>query len=277
VAIIHRLRERAQRWAERVERHLVARYKTAFRLTVTGDAGLTEVLKDARAHGAHRILAVGDEEFIRWSAQAMVGSLMPLAPALLPRSRGLFGHRPLSSTGWQNQVEHLLLGRFQKVDMAMGNVRPFLHQLLAGFPAPNGSGGWHPMAALFGNERLELAIEIDRAHLEGEFWCLVIANADFATGRVRWLPGSSCTDQCLDLLAVRPRPFVQRVKFLRAMRQGRHGGLPGVVRFRGQRITVHALRPWHYAADGGPRLGAANPLVLEARPQQLRLVVPERS
>jgi diacylglycerol kinase family enzyme len=187
------------------------------------------------------------------------------------------GHRPLSAKGWQKQAERLLLGRFRKVDMVMGNVRPFLHQLLAGFPVPNGSDRWRPMTALFGHESLDLSIEIDRARLEGEFWCLVIANADFAAGGVRWLPGSSCTDQCLDLMVVRPRPWWQRFRFLRAARQGRHGGLPGVIRFRGQRITIHARRPWYYTADGGPRLFAADPLVLEARPQKLRLVIPEKA
>jgi diacylglycerol kinase family enzyme len=112
---------------------------------------------------------------------------------------------------------------------------------------------------------------------EGQFWCLIVANADFPQGNVHWLPGSDWTDQRLDLMLVKPRPFWQRVKFLRAVRQGAHGALPGVIRFRGQRIAVHALKPWRYSADGGPVIDAANPLVLEAKPQQLRLVVPEGS
>ena len=93
---------------------------------MAGDAGLSEVIKDARGRGAHRVMAVGDTSFVRWAAQAMVGSLMPLAPALLPGSRPLFGHTALHSASWQTQVADLLSRRFAKVDLAMGTVKPFV-------------------------------------------------------------------------------------------------------------------------------------------------------
>jgi diacylglycerol kinase family enzyme len=264
-----------EKWANRIEKHLASKHRTVFRLTLPGESGLTDVIKEARRQGAHRVMAVGTDEFVRWSAQAMVGSLMPLAPALVPGSRSLFGHRALGNLGWENKVEQLLLGTFLKVDLAMGTSQPIVHQLVAGFPIVDDRVGWHPFKAAVASDLLDLSIEVDRTQVEGPFWCLVVANADFPQSKVRWIPGSNWTDQCLDLMLVRPRPFWQRVQFLRAVRKGTHGGLPGVIRFRGHRITVHAGQAWRYSADGGPVRNAADPLVLEAKPQKLRLVVPE--
>jgi diacylglycerol kinase family enzyme len=203
----------------------------------------------------------------------MVGSLMPLAPALVPGSRPIFGHRPLSSSRWQAQVEQLLFGRFVKVDMAMGGRQPFVHQLLAGLPAGR-PGSWPPLLAAFDQKTVKVQIEVDRAQLEGEFWCVVVANADFPGEEARWAPGSNWTDQSLDVLAVKPRSLLQRMKFLQAARKGLHAGLPGVIRFRGQRITIKAAQPWSYSADGDRMEEAAKVLVLEAKPERLRLVAP---
>jgi diacylglycerol kinase family enzyme len=264
----------ASAWARKVEKYLGEKYSTVFSLQVPPDGVLTDAVKDARKHGAHRILAVGDDSFIRWAAHAMVGSLMPLAPALVPGSKPIFGHRPLSSGRWQAQVEQLLFGRFLKVDMAMGGPQPFVHQLLAGVPAGR-PGSWPPYLAAFDQKTLKLHIEIDRAQLEGEFWCVVVANADFPGEDARWAPGSNWTDQSLDLLAVKPRSFLGRVKFLSAARKGLHAGQPGVIRFRGQRITIKSAHPWTYSTDGDRIEAGAELLVLEAKPERLRLVAPE--
>jgi diacylglycerol kinase family enzyme len=275
VSIIAPTTADAAAWADRVCSHLEKHTRSITRLNVEGDAGLTERLKEARAHGAHRIVAVGGEQFVRWAAQAMVGSLMPLAPVLIPGSQPIFGHRPLPATGWEKYVEALLSNKFVKVDMAMGTVNPFVHQLLAGFPAKNGSVKISPWMALFENTQLKLKVQIDRATVEGEFWCLAVANADLPEGKIRWLPGSNWADQRLDLLLVRPRSAWQRWKFLQALKRGEHGAMPGVLRYRGYRITVHAEEPWRYSADGSQTREAASPLVVEARPQMLRLVVPD--
>ena len=275
MAIIAPVTPEATLWADRIQQHLEKHTRTVTRLNVEGDAGLTERLKEARAHGAHRIVAVGGEQFIRWAAQAMVGSLMPLAPALIPGSKSIFGCKPLPTSGWEAEVEKLLAHKFAKVDMAMGTVNPFVHQLLAGFPARNGTAKFSTWQALFANTQLKLKVQIDRATVEGEFWCLAVANADLPEGHIRWLPGSDWADQRLDLLLVRPRSTWQRWKFLRALKRGEHGALPGVIRYRGQRITVHAEEPWRYSADGSQTREAASPLIVEARSQMLRLVVAE--
>lgn len=264
----------ASAWARKVEKYLGEKYSTVFCLHVAPGGVLTDTIKEARKHGAHRILAVGDDRFVRWAAHAMVGSLMPLAPALVPGSRPIFGHRPLSSGRWQAQVEQLLFGRFVKADMAMGGRQPFVHQLLAGLPAAR-PGNWPPYLAAFDQKTVKLQIEIDRAQLEGEFWCVVVANADFPQEEARWAPGSNWTDQSLDLVAVKPRSFLQRVKFLQAARKGLHAGQPGVIRFRGQRITIKSDRPWSYSADGDKSEETAKVIVLEAKPERLRLVAPE--
>ena len=62
---------------------------------------------------------------------------------------------------------------------------------------------------------------------------------------------------------------------MKALKRGEHGAEPGVLRYRGHRITVHAEQPWSYSADGSQTQDAVSPLVVEARPQMLRLVVPE--
>lgn len=260
-------------WAKRIEEVLKEKSGIACRLTMVGDSGLVKLIKEARSRGAHRIMAVGDAEFVRWMAQAMMGSLMPLAPVLIPGSTPIFGHVAITSSNWKGHIDSLLFGRFLKLDMAMGTSLPMVHQLLAGFPISGGKAEWRPIAALFGSDRLNLSVEVDRARVEGEYWCLVVANADLPAQSVRWLPGSNWTDQCLDLMLVKPRSFWQRFKFLRAVRRGTHGGLPGVIRFRGRRITIRSEQPWQYAADGGPNLNAADPLILEAKPEKLRLVV----
>lgn len=275
VAIIAPVTPDAAAWADRIQGLLEKHIRAVTRLNVEGDAGLTERLKEARAHGAHRIVAVGGEEFVRWAAQAMVGSLMPLAPVLIPGSKSIFGYKPLPASGWEAEVEKLLSHKFAKVDMAMGTVNPFVHQLLAGFPAANGGPGWSPWRALFDNRHLKLKVQIDRSTVEGEFWCMAMANADLPEAHIRWLPGSNWADQRLDLLLVRPRSTWQRWKFLRALKRGEHGAEPGVIRFRGHRITVYAEAPWRYSADGSQTREAASPLIVEARSQMLRLVVPE--
>jgi diacylglycerol kinase family enzyme len=274
VAIVSRADGDSHAWAERIAEHLQAHARAVSRLEVKGDAGLTEVLKQARSHGAHRIVAVGRARFVRWAAQAMVGSLMPLAPALVPGSKPLFGHAPLPQTGWEPQVQKLLQSKFIKVDMAMGNVKPFLHQLLAGFPTAGGKKNMGTWRILTGPGKLNLKVEVDRAQVEGEFWCMAIANADLTDYPIRWLPGSDWTDQSLDLLLVRPRSAWQRWQFVKALKIGEHGALPGVLRFRGHRIAIHSEKPWQYSADGGQVLDAADPLVIEARPEMLRLVAP---
>ena len=205
----------------------------------------------------------------------MVGSLMPLAPVLLPGSQPIFGYQPLPTSGWEHTVEGLLSHRFAKVDMAMGTVNPFVHQLLAGFPASNGTAKTSTFQAIFNNSSLKLKIQVDRTAVEGDFWCLAVANADLPAGSVRWLPGSNWEDQRLDLLLVRPRSMWQKWKFMQALKRGEHGAEPGVLRYRGHRITVHAEQPWRYSADGSQTQEAVSPLVVEARPQMLRLVVPE--
>jgi hypothetical protein len=245
----------------------------ACRLVMTRDSGLTKLIKEARSRGAHRIMAVGDADFVRRMAQAMMGSLMPMAPILIPGSNGIFSHAPISASSWKGHVESLLFGRFLKLDMAMGTSLPVVHQLVAGFPVSGGKAEWRPWAALFSSDILKLSVEVDRAKVEGEYWCLVVANADLPSQKIRWVPGSSWTDQCLDLMLVSPRSFWQRLKFLRAVRRGTHGGLPGVIRYRGRRVTIRAEKAWQYAADGAPNLNAADPLVLEAKPEKLRLVV----
>lgn len=273
VAVISASGGSSELWAKRIEAVLRERNGIACRLTMIGDSGLTKLIKEARSKGAHRIMAVGDAEFVRWIAQAMMGSLMPLAPVLIPGSPPIFGHFAITSADWKGHVEKLLFGRFLKLDMAMGTSLPMVHQLVAGFPVSGGKAEWRPLAALFGTERLKLSVEIDRAQVEGEYWCLVVANADLPADKIRWMPGSNWTDQCLDLMLVSPRSFWQRYRFLRALRRGTHGGLPGVVRFRGRRVTIRSEQPWQYAADGGPCLNAADPLILEAKPEKLRLVV----
>ena len=275
VAIIAPATPTEAAWADRIQEHLQKHIRTVTRLNVEGDAGLTERLKEARAHGAHRIVAVGDHQFIRWAAQAMVGSLMPLAPVLVPGSRPIFGYQPIPASGWEAAVEAMLSHKFAKVDMAMGTVNPFVHQLLAGFPAANGASRTSTWQVLTNKSQLKLKVQIDRSTVEGDFWCLAVANADLPDGRIRWLPGSDWADQRLDLLLVRPRSTWQKWQFLRALRRGEHGALPGVLRYRGYRITVHAEAPWRYSADGSQTQEAASPLVVEARPQMLRLVVPE--
>jgi diacylglycerol kinase family enzyme len=264
----------AAAWARRVEEHLAAKYSTVFTIHVPAGGVLTDAVKDARQHGAHRILALGDDGFVRRAAHAMVGSLMPLAPALVPGSRPIFGHRPLSSGQWQEQVEKLLFGRFVKVDMAMGGSRPFVHQLLAGFPALR-PGGWPSLFSAFDSKTIRVQLEIDRAQLAGEFWCLVVANADFPHEEARWVPGSDWTDQNLDLVAVKPRSLFERIRFLRAARKGLHGGLPGVIRFRGQRVTIRSDKPLQFSADGDRGEASEQVLVLEAKPERLRLVSPD--
>ena len=273
VALISAAGGPSELWATRIEELLKEKSGIACRLTMTGNSGLTKLIKEARSRGAHRIMAVGDAEFVRWMAQAMMGSLMPLAPVLIPGSTPMFGHRAIKPSTWTKEIESLLFGRFLKLDMAMGTTLPVVHQLVAGFPISGGKADWRPLAALFGSDRLDLSVEVDRSKVEGEYWCLVVANADLPAQNVRWLPGSNWTDQCLDLMLVRPRSFWQRLKFLWAVRQGTHGGLPGVIRFRGRRVTIRSEQPWQYAADGGPSLNAADPLILEAKPEKLRLVV----
>jgi hypothetical protein len=274
VAIISRADGQSHEWAQRISEHLKSHARAVSVLEVKGDAGLTAVLKEARGHGAHRIVAVGRARFVRWAAQAMVGSLMPLGPALIPGSKPIFGHAPLPLSGWEPQVESLLRSKFIKVDMAMGTVKPFVHQLLAGFPTAKGKKNMGTWRVISGPGRLNIKVDIDRAHVEGEFWCMAIANADLTDYPIRWLPGADWTDQSLDLLLVRPRSAWQRWQFMQALRRGEHGALPGVLRFRGHHIVVHAEKPWQYSADGGQILDAADPLVIEARPEMLRLVAP---
>jgi diacylglycerol kinase family enzyme len=274
VAIISRADGESHAWAQKISEHLESHARAVSRLEVQGDAGLTEVLKQARSHGAHRIVAVGRARFVRWAAQAMVGSLMPLAPALVPGSKPLFGHTPLPQAGWEPQVESLLRSKFIKVDMAMGTVKPFVHELLAGFPTANGKKNVGTWRVLTGPGKLNLKVEIDRTHVEGEFWCMAIANADLTDYPIRWLPGADWSDQSLDLLLVRPRSAWQRLQFVKALKRGEHGAAPGVLRFRGHHIVIHAEKPWQYSADGGKVLDAADPLVIEARPEMLRLVAP---
>ena len=262
----------AAAWAAKIEKYLAEKHGTVFRMEVSQQGGLSGVVKEVRTRGAHRVIAVGDTDFVRWSAQAMVGSLMPLAPVLLPGSKAIFGHRPVDPSRWQAQVDTLLTGRFAKVDMAMGTVEPFVHQLVAGFPVRDGGSGVRIWEAFKAADPLHLSIEVDRSTVEGEFWCLVIANADLTDGALRWVPGANWTDQCLDLMLVRPRPLLQRLQFVRALRQGLHGAQSGVIRYRCRRVTVRAQKPWRYAADGGRSHDAADPLILEARPEKLRLV-----
>ena len=275
VAVVSRSEGESNTWADRIVSYLGDGNRKVFQLRVEGDAGLTEIIKQARGHGAHRIMAVGRERFVRWTAQAMVGSLMPLAPALIPGSEALFGQEPLRRVGWEKQIEQMLTGHFIKVDLAMGNVKPFVHQLLAGFPAQQGDRVPSFWSMLTKSDELNVSVEIDRTRVEGPFWGMAVANADLPTNTIRWLPGSVWTDQCLDILLVRPRSGWQRVQFLKSLKRGEHVAMPGVLRFRGNRVKVNAEKPWQYTADGGRHRDAADPLVVEARPNQLRLIVPE--
>lgn len=260
-------------WANRIEAHLKLKHKSIFTLTVSPEGSLTDVIKEARKRGAHRIMAVGDNHLVDWAAQAMLGALMPLAPALIPGSKPIYGHQPLSRTGWARQVEALLFGRFVKADMAVGGARPFFHQLVAGFPVRRTGSSWKLADAVAGNDLVEVSFEIDRAIVSGKYWCVVVANADLPDGRMKWLPGADWTDQRLDLLLVEPRSFFERLKFLRAARKGLHGALPGVIRFRGHRITIQADKPFRYMIDDEEVRQADEPLVLEAKPEKLRVVV----
>lgn len=243
-----------------------------FTLSLPPDGSLSEVIKEARKKGAHRIMAVGDDRFVDWAAQAMIGSLMPLAPALLPGSRPIFGHTPLGHSDWKARAEALLFGRFVKADLAIGGERPFLHQLIAGFPVNSSGQIWNASKALFGSDEISLTCEVDRTKFTGTYWCVVVANGDMSDGRVRWLPGANWSDQCLDLLLVEPRSFWQRWKFLRMARQGLHGGMPGVVRYRGHRVTIQPDHPCYYSVDGEVRK-LEDSIVLEAKPERLRIVV----
>jgi hypothetical protein len=264
----------AKDWAARIEAHLKEKFKGVFALAVSPGGSLTDVIKDARKRGAHRILAVGDHRFVDWASQAMMGSLMPLAPALLPGSRPVLGHSALTSQ-WQEEVEKLLFGRFMKIDMAVGASRPFVHELVAGFPVSRDSNGWGLLAAALDAGTVDLSIEVDRAQASGAFWAVVIANGDFPNSAVRWIAGANPSDQCLDVLLVRPCSLWQRLKFLLALRKGTHGALPGVMRFRGHRVTIKAAAPWRCVADGGDVQEISGELVLEAKPEKLRVVAME--
>ena len=203
-----------------------------------------------------------------------MGSLMPLAPALLPGSQPVLGHTALTSQ-WQEEVERLLFGRFEKIDMAMGASRPFIHELVAGFPAVRKTTGMGLIPAAFDGGTIDLSIEVDRAQTAGPFWAVIVANGDFPNSAVRWIAGANPSDQCLDVLLVRPRSFWQRQKFLLALRKGAHGALPGVVRFRGHRVTIRSAAPWRCVLDGGAAQEVRDDLVLEAKPEKLRVVAVE--
>jgi len=264
------------KWAEKIKTYLSEKHRPMFSLSVAPDGSLSEIIKEARKKGAHRVMAVGDDRFVDWAAQAMIGSLMPLAPALLPGSRPIFGHMPLTESNWQKRVEALVYGRFVKADLAVGGKRPFLHQMIAGFPVIESGKRWSTYRALFGNDEIDILCDVDRASISGKFWCVVVANSDMTDGQVQWLPGANWTDQSLDLLLVEPRSFWQRLKFIRMARQGLHGGLPGVLRYRGHRITLNCDKPCTYSIDGEIRK-LEEPVVLEAKPERLRLVIAEEA
>ena len=259
-------------WAEKIKVHLSEKHRSMFTLSLAPDGSLTEIVKEARKKGAHRIMAVGDDRFVDWAAQAMIGSLMPLAPALVPGSKPIFGHTAMSNADWKQRTEALLFGRFVKADMVIGGKRPFLHQLVAGFPVNESGQLWGKCKALLSKDEISVSCEIDRSTISGKYWCVVIANSDMTDGRVRWLHGADWTDQCLDMLLVEPRSFWQRWKFLSKAQQGLHGGLPGVLRYRGHRITLNSDTKCLYSIDGEVRR-LEEPMILEAKPERLRIVL----
>jgi len=133
----------------------------------------------------------------------------------------------------------------------------------------------YPVAAVGQLGRLRehrVRLDLDGRVLESSAFMIIVANGEYAGGRLRLAPGASYSDARMDVVIVRAVPAWRLSTLVPRVLMGRHAGDPAVSIHRGQRLRLEAEPPMWINLDGDTWLEGSARFAVE--PGALRVAVP---
>ncbi len=133
----------------------------------------------------------------------------------------------------------------------------------------------YPLAALGQVRDLRphsVRLEIDGRKIETRALMIIVANGEYAGGRIRFAPGASTADGLLDLVLVHAVSPPKLVTLVPRVLSGRHTGHPAVSMFRAASVRIESEPPMWINLDGDTwRAGNSS---FEVVPAAIRVAVP---
>lgn len=133
----------------------------------------------------------------------------------------------------------------------------------------------YPLAALrqLGDLRPHrVRLDVDGRTMETQALMVIVANGEYAGGRLRLAPGASSADAKLDLVIIHAVGPWKLPGLVRAVLMGRHAGHPGVSVQRATQVQLEAESPMWVNLDGDT--WQSGPASFEVLPGALRVAVP---
>ncbi|MBT8479262.1 MAG: diacylglycerol kinase family lipid kinase [Gemmatimonadetes bacterium] len=133
----------------------------------------------------------------------------------------------------------------------------------------------YPLAAL-GQVRdlrpYSIRVEVDGRGMDAKALMVVVANGEYAGGRIRFVPGASTGDGLLDLVVVHAVSPGRLATLIPRVLSGRHPGTTGISMYRGASVRIHADRDMWINLDGDT--WQPGPAGFRVLPAALRVAVP---
>ncbi len=133
----------------------------------------------------------------------------------------------------------------------------------------------YPLAALGQVRDLRphaLHLEVDGRGIDTRALMVVLANGEYAGGRIRFAPGASTGDGMLDLVIVHAVSPWRLATLVPRVLSGRHAGTAGISMYRGANVRIHAEDDMWINLDGDT--WQSGPAGFQVLPAALRVAVP---
>ncbi len=287
-----------RRWA-RIEARLleVLGPVRCVRTQVPGDA--TRLAREAAAHGADAVLALGGDGTLGAVAAGLAGTATALGVLPVGSGGDLRRSLPAARDLWTAAAalpgaaaRPIDLGRFTGVDdagapvtgtflnMASCGVSGLVDRLVNASSKPLGGTVAFAWATLRAHRRYRpapLRLTLDGADRGVHTVATVIAaNGRYAGGGMCFAPESALDDGLLDFVVLPHRPLLASLPLLAALYRGTHVRRADVLTMRGRRLEVTPLddhAPAWLDVDG--EAPGRAPATFEVQPGALRLLTPE--
>ena len=117
-----------------------------------------------------------------------------------------------------------------------------------------------------------LRLEVDGQPIDTTALMVIVANGEYAGGRIRFAPGASTADGQLDLVVIHAVSAPRLVTLVPRILSGRHAGHTGVSLYRATSVRIQSETDMWINLDGDT--WQAGPALFEVVPGALRVAVP---
>ena len=133
----------------------------------------------------------------------------------------------------------------------------------------------YPLAALGQIRDLRpyaVRLDVDGQAIDTRALMVIMANGEYAGGRIRFAPGASTSDGELDLVIIHAVSAAKLATLIPRVLSGRHAGHSGISMYRATSVRIHSETDMWINLDGDT--WQSGPALFEVVPAALRVAVP---